>query len=198
MYNMKATTVMSRIVAALTLLSMGATLLTGCGHSADEQAAAQQQAKIRKVVKQVKPADPLAGLNTAITGASGDVPVDVRFELLDRPVPNKPVEVRLVFVPQIDLYGLKAVIKPQSGVQVADDAQVKFDKPKKGELQEYKFSAIPSASGIFLVNVNVTVTRDTGDTPFEFSLPIPVPDADAKVPGAPSQPAASSAAAASK
>lgn len=182
---------MFRSFATLGLLAMYCILLAGCGQSADEQAVAQQQVKAKKVVKQVKPPDPLAGLASAITGASGDVPVDVRFELLDRPVPNQPANIRLVFVPQIDLVALKAVIKPQSGLQVAGDAQVKFDQPKKGELHDYKFAVIPSGSGIFLVNADVTVTRDTGDTIFNFSLPVPVPQADAALPAPPKPPVAS-------
>ncbi len=164
-------------ISKILLLGM-MSVLTACGgQSAAEKAAAEQQAKAKKVVKQVQPADPLAGMSSAITGSKGTVPVEVRFELLDRPEPNKPVNVRLAFVPSTDLDALHAVVKPSTGLQVAEDTQVKFDAPKSGEIKEYKYVAIPTAAGIFLCNIDVTVTRDTGDTQFTFTLPIPVPEA---------------------
>ncbi|MES1195315.1 MAG: hypothetical protein ABUL58_00015 [Steroidobacter sp.] len=165
------------IAKLLTLVMMGV-LLAACGGQSDEQkAAAEQQAQARKVVKKVQPVDPLAGMYSAVTGSKGTLPVDVRFELLDRPEPNKPVNIRLAFVPAMDLYALHAVVKSTSGLQIADDAQVKFDSPKNGEIQEYKFVATPTVTGILLATVDVTVTRDTGDTSFVYSLAVPVPDA---------------------
>jgi len=151
--------------------------LTGCSGDSDaEKTAAEQQAQAKRVVKKVKPADPLAGMSSAVTGTKGTVPLDVRFEIMDRPEANKPVNVRLAFVPTIDLYALHAVVKPMPGLQVGDDAQIKFDAPKNGEIKEFKFVATPSEAGIFLANIETTVTRDTGDTTFTFSVPVPVPD----------------------
>ena len=173
-HNMKKISSMTRVFVLMTF-PLIVVLLTGCG-SSDEQQAAAQQMKVKKVIKQVKPADPLAGLNSAVTGSSGTLPVDLRFELLDRPQPGKPGKIRLVFVPAIDLYAIHAVIKPSAGMEMADGADVKFDAPKKDELKDYQFAVTPSSTGIYLVNVDVTVTRDTGDTVFNFSLPVPVPD----------------------
>ena len=164
------------LIKVVLLLTAGA-LLAACGGPSDEEkAAAAQQAKIKKVVKQVQPADPLAGMSSAVTGSKGTLPVDLRFELLDRPELNKPVNVRLAFVPTIDLFALNAVVKPAAGLQLPDDAPVKFDALKNGEIKEYKFVATPASTGIQLVTVELTVTRDTGDTTFTFSIPIPVPE----------------------
>lgn len=184
-HNMKKISSMTRVFA-LTTFALMVMVLTGCG-SSDEQQAAAQQLKVKKVVKQVKPADPLAGLNSAVTGSSGTLPVDLRFQLLDRPQPGKPAKIRLVFVPAIDLYAIHAVIKPGAGMAMADGADLKFDAPKKDELKDYQFAVTPSSTGIYLVNVDVTVTRDTGDTVFNFSVPVPVPDAP-DVNSAPSAP----------
>jgi len=158
---------------------MSGVLLAACGPSDQEKAAAEQQAKAKKIVKKVQPTDPLAGMSAAVTGSKGTLPVDVRFELLDRPEPNHPVTVRMVFAPTIDLITVRAVVKPMAGVQVAGDTQVKFDEPKNGEIKEYKFIATPTTTGILLVGIDITVTRDTGDTLFTYSLPIPVPDTSA-------------------
>lgn len=184
-HNMKKISSMTRVFALMTFALM-VMVLTGCG-SSDEQQAAAQQLKVKKVVKQVKPADPLAGLNSAVTGSSGTLPVDLRFELLDRPQPGEPGKIRLVFVPAVDLYAIHAVIKPGAGMTMTDGADVKFDAPKKDELKDYQFAVTPSSTGIYLVNVDVTVTRDTGDTVFNFSVPVPVPDAP-DVNSAPSAP----------
>lgn len=165
-------------VLRLGMLLVMAAQLAACGGQSDtEKAAAEQQARIKKIVKKVQPADPLAGMSSAVTGSKGTLPVDVRFELLDPPELNKPGMIRLAFVPTVDLYAMNAVIKPMPGLQVADDAQVKIESPKTGEIKEYKFAVTPIATGIQLANVDVTVTRDTGDTTFTFSLPVPVPEA---------------------
>jgi len=163
------------VLRLLVLLILGFSLVA-CGPSDEEKAAAEQQAKARKVVKKVQPVDPLAGMSSAVTGTKGTLPVDVRFELLDRPEPHTPVNIRLVLVPTMDLVALNAIVKPSAGLQISADSQVKFDEPKNGEIKEHKFVATPNEAGIFLANVDVTVTRDTGDTTFTFSIPVPVPD----------------------
>lgn len=163
-------------VLKILMLTAMAAQLAACGGPSDaEKAAAEQQATVKKIVKQVQPADPLAGMASAVTGSKGTLPVDVRFELLDRPEPNKPVSIRLALVPTIDLYALHAMVKPTPGLQATEDTQVHFDSPKTGEIKEYKFAVTPTETGILLVNIEVTVTRDTGDTVFTFSLPVPVP-----------------------
>jgi len=163
-------------VLTLALIAM---LLAACGGPSDEEkAAAEQLAKAKKVVKQAQPADPLAGMSSAVTGSKGVLPVDVRFELLDVPQIDKPLNVRVAFVPTSDLIALHAVIKSVAALKLADNEQVKFEMPKTGEIKEFKFVATPSAGGILVATIDVTVTRDTGDTTFTFSLPVAVPDAD--------------------
>jgi hypothetical protein len=163
------------ISGALVLIA-GACALTACGPSAEEQAAKAQQAQTKKVVKKQQPVDPLAGMSSAVTGTKGTLPLEVRFELLERPEPHKPAKVRLAFMPSMDLMAMHAVVKAAPGLQIADDAQIKFDAVKTGEIKELQFVATPSEVGILLANIDVTVTRDTGDTTFNFSIPIPVPD----------------------
>jgi len=165
-----------RFASRLFILMVMGFGLVACGSSDEEKAVAQQQANAKKVVKKVQPADPLAGLSSAVTGTKGTLPVDVRFDLLDRPEPGKPVNVRLVLVPTMDLIAMHAAVKPAPGLQVGDDSQAKFDSPKNGEMKEFKFVVTPAAVGIAVANIDVTVTRDTGDTTFTFSVPVPVPE----------------------
>jgi len=162
------------VLKVIVMIAMGASV-AGCGGKSDEEkAAAEQAAQTKKVVKKVQPADPLAGMSYAVTGTKGTLPLEVRFELLDRPEPTKPATVHLAFIPTMDLAGLRVAIKAMPGLHVGDDAQVKFEAIKNGEVKEYKFIATPATSGILLANVEATVTRDTGDTSFTFSLPVPV------------------------
>ncbi|HEX2584335.1 MAG TPA: hypothetical protein VHL14_04330 [Steroidobacteraceae bacterium] len=163
------------VLRLLVLMTLGLSIVA-CGPSDEEKAAAEQQAKAKRVVKKVQPVDPLAGMSSAVTGTKGTLPVDVRFELLDRPEPHIPVNIRLAIVPTMDLIALHAVVKPTTGLQVSGDTQVKFDAPKNGEIKEHKFVATSTEAGIFIANIDVTVTRDTGDTTFTFSIPVPVPD----------------------
>jgi len=165
-----------RSVSRLLILMFMGIALVACGPSDEEKAAAAQQATVKKRVKKVEPTDPLAGMASAVTGSKGTLPVDVHFELLDRPEPNKPVNVRLALVPTMDLIAMHAVVKPMTGLQVGEDSQAKFDTPKNGEIKEYKFTVTPTDVGIFLANIEITVTRDTGDTTFLFSVPVPVPE----------------------
>lgn len=173
---MNKATPLTTIANLCTVLAM-AVVLCGCGQSDEENAAAAQKAAARKIVKKVEVKDPLAGMSSAVTGSKGNVPVDVRFELMNAPEISKPLNIRLAFVPSVDLYAVHASIKPPAtGLSVAEDAQVKFEAPKNGEVKEFSFAAIPSSSGIQLVHVELTVTRDTGDTLFNYTVPVPVPE----------------------
>src|SRR4051812_44512046 len=104
-------------VLKIVMVVATAALIAACGgHSDEEKAAAEQAAKAKKVVKKIQPIDPLAAMSVAITGTKGTLPLEVHFELLDRPEPNNPVNIRLAFVPSIDLLGLRAAIKPMPGL----------------------------------------------------------------------------------
>lgn len=164
-------------IAGLCKVVAIAALLCSCGHSDEENAAAAQKAAARKVVKKVEVKDPLAGMSSAVTGSKGNLPVDVRFELMESPEIGKPVNIRLAFVPSMDLYAMHALIKSShAGITVSDNAQIKFEAPKTGEAKEFGFTATPASSGIQLVQIELTITRDTGDTSFNYTVPVPVPD----------------------
>lgn len=148
------------------------------GGSDDTQQALQQQAaKARRARQQTQPEDPLARMVRAVTPSKGELPIDVRFELQQRPEPGKPVDIKLALVPSTDLAALQAVVKSAAGLQIADNTQIKFDTLKSGEMKDYTFAATPSGTGIFIASVDVTVTRETGDNTYTYSIPVAVPAA---------------------
>lgn len=152
--------------------------VAACSRDSDQastNSAQQQAAKAKRAAQQTKPEDPLAGMIKAVTASKGNLPLDVRFQLLSRPEAGKPLDIKLAFVPAADLQAISAVVKPADGLQLSD-VQTRFEAAKAGEIKEHTFTVTAPKSGIFLMNIEVTVTRETGDNTYVYSIPIPVPN----------------------
>lgn len=153
--------------------------VAACSSGSDQaaqEAAQLQAAKAKRIAQQPKPDDPLAGTVKAITGSKGNLPLELRFQMLSRPERGKSMDIKLEFVPNTDLQAVSAVIKSAGGLQIGADTKTSFESLKAGDIKEYTFTATPPKSGIYLASVEVTVTRTTGDNAYVFSIPIGVPE----------------------
>jgi hypothetical protein len=164
-----------KVMLGSAALAISVVACSGGSDEASSAAAQEQAAKARRAAQRAKPADPLAGMIKAVTASKGNLPLEVRFQLVSRPEAGKPVDIKLAFVPAADLHAISAVIKPANGLQISSDAQTRFEGTKAGEIKEYTFTATAPNSGIFVATIEVTVTRETGDNAYVYSIPIPVP-----------------------
>lgn len=135
-------------------------------HHAPAPAAAVQQAS--------RPS-PDRDMVSAVSNSKGigDVPVEVKFALRERPEVGKPAELDLEMIPSAPLDRLIAVFHAQDGLSVNSGAgPVQLDRPEPGVPISHRLTIVPQHDGIFYVDT--TVLADFGSQSIGRTFTIPV------------------------
>jgi hypothetical protein len=123
------------------------------------------------------------------------VPLQVKFELRERPDIGQPLELDLAIVPMsaaVDRVSGK--VEGEDGLELVDGAEIApTEHPVEGAPIRHVVKVLPNREGIFTVRAVLTV--DAGGSPSTESYLMPV-IADSDATATPGKPAAASAAAA--
>ena len=165
--------------ARLTLLCAAMTLCA-CNKDSGSAAPPTSAAPVARV--KPKPVPPKPGLSAAeqtagmvqaaVVGKS-QAPVELKFDLAQRPKVGQAVDLNLALIAQVS--ASPATIQVAAGDDVAIAAggnQFEIPSEEAGEVYLHTLSVTPKAEGVVLVNVTVSLKHDELLDQRAFSIPI--------------------------
>ncbi|HVN45625.1 MAG TPA: hypothetical protein VMT66_10245 [Steroidobacteraceae bacterium] len=177
----------------LALPLAAAILLTGCGsHSSGAGSVAPSSSKT--VTRKAEPGDELSPymVSAVASNKPSTVPVQVKFELHERPDVGQPLDVELAIVP------LSASVDQVSGKVEADDGLELIEggdiaataRPVEGVPIRHALKVVPRREGIFTVRASVTVEAAGNSSTETYSIPVIAAAATAENPAGSAAPPA--------
>ena len=178
----------------LVLILAAAALFSGCGwHSSSDGATAQSGTK-SLAKKPVNPAEEISRnmVSAVASNKPSTLPVQVKFELRDRPDVGRPVALDLAIVPMsASVDRVFGKVEGEDGLELVEGAEIAAsDRPQEGVPIRHSVKVLPKRAGIFMVRAALTVDAAGVSSTESYSIPL---IADAAAPGAAGQPAAAAA-----
>ncbi len=101
------------------------------------------------------------------------MPVELKFDIAQRPKAGQPLDITLALVAQIDASPATIQLEGDEDVAVAPDAG-KFDIPtvQAGEVYRETVHVTPKAEGVAVLGVTVSLKHDDVVEQRAFSIPI--------------------------
>ncbi|HEY2783104.1 MAG TPA: hypothetical protein VGI90_20185 [Steroidobacteraceae bacterium] len=166
-----------RMTGARLLLMCAVAAASGCNKDSDSATAASAVTHIKPRAPAVKPgataAEQTAGMVQASTLGKSQVPVELKFDLAQRPKVGQPLEVNLALIAQISATPAIIQVSGADDVSVASGAnQFEIAAEEAGEVYRQTVSVTPNAEGVVLLGVTVQLKHDEMVDKREFSIPI--------------------------
>ncbi len=122
-----------------------------------------------------------AGMTLAVGIGKATLPLQLKFELANRPKAGQALGINLALLPQIPADSATIQVNPSDGVEVPK-AMGEIAVPALDEGGVYRESLIvtPTKDGILLVGVNLTIKHDDIEETKGYSVPIIVGEPPAK------------------
>jgi hypothetical protein len=165
-------------------------LLYGCSRSPPGTSGGVASGSIA-AKKPVKPGD---GLVSAVPANKTPLlPLQVRFELHQRPDVGQPVEVDLVFQPTSNMVDrIFGKVEAEDGLELVEGAQIgPIVRPVEGVAVRHAIKLLPKRDGIFTFNATLSVESGVDTSTQTYSMPViagsglPAPPAKAQSPQPP-------------
>jgi hypothetical protein len=150
--------------------------LSGCGSTTESNAAAYGRRNLAKPKATVDPTrrEP-TDMVAAVSSAKGGSPVQVKFELRERPEIGQPLDVDVALIP--DSPTLQRVYAKfqggGDGLELLDGGDLPaVEKPAQSVPIRHTVRLLPKRSGIFTLNVAVGVDSGTDSVSRAFAIPV--------------------------
>lgn len=150
-----------------------AALLWGCGQGNHSGAGVKMSTAAAKAKRSVKPHDTLVSA-VASGGKSTTLPVQVKFDLKERPDVGQPVEIDLVIVPMSGrVERISGKVQGDDGLELVDGADIPpSDRPAEGVPIQHTVKVRPQRDGIFTFSAVVTVNAGSQSGTETYSMPV--------------------------
>jgi hypothetical protein len=166
-----------RRMNTLRVLSLCAALaLCACHRDASAPAPPKPAPRVRvPVVVKKGPtvADLTAGMVEAASQGKSQLPVQLKFDLAQRPRLGQSLDVNLALLPQIDASPADIKVTGADGLAVAPGADA-IDLPavQAGQVYRQSVKVTPSSDGVLLLSVSVSLKHDEMTESRAFSIPL--------------------------
>jgi hypothetical protein len=161
------------ISRALSVLALGL-VFAACGDDPADDAAGKPGATSRTNV--AKAPDPTKGMVRGVTDEKKPgAPLDVRFEVKERPTVDKPVPIELAFIPSKPSELLRATFLAADGMTVdAGSAPPEYRNVEAEGVYRHTIRVTPKKEGVFYLTAIVVMTMPTGVESRTFNIPLVV------------------------
>jgi len=160
----------------LVLFLAAAVLFAGCGSRSSGGSAAGQTPGKAATRKAANPADELSRNMVSAVAANkpSTQPVQVKFELQDRPDVGQPVDVDLAIVPMsASVDRLSGKVEGEDGLELLEGAQIAAtDRPAEGVPIRHAVKVVARREGIFTVHAVLTVDASGQSSTETYSMPV--------------------------
>jgi hypothetical protein len=121
-----------------------------------------------------------AGMVEAVAQGKAQGPMELKFDLLERPVQGQPLDVAIALLPQTAARSATVAVTGSDGLKL-DPGEAQFEFPAVEAAQVYRrsFKVTPTAEGFYLLTVSVSLQHDQTSDSRVFSVPILVGSARA-------------------
>jgi hypothetical protein len=118
-------------------------------------------------------AEQTAGMVQAPTQGKSQLPVELKFDLSQRPKVGQLLEINLALIPQIAAGSVTLQASGADDLTVAPGAgQFEIPAVEAGEVYRQTLKVTPNADGVSIIGVTVSLKNDTGAEQRVFSIPI--------------------------
>jgi hypothetical protein len=174
-----------------------AALLAACG--SDEPAPAPPTPAPQPAPKVEKaPEDPTAKMARAVATSGGSAPINVRYEIPNKPIVNQPVEMDLVVLVSTGADSLALVFEPSLGLTVISEPPPVQEDVEPGVPVMAKLAVSAEEPDVFYVTVAATIQSAGVPTTRSFAIPLIFSEAPAPAPESVEQPESTTAEAPAK
>jgi hypothetical protein len=165
------------MTSAKVLLLCTAVAVAGCNRDSDSAAPA-------KMVTHIKPRAPVApkpgataaeqtaGMVQAASQGKSQVPVELKFDIAQRPKVGQPLDVNLALIAQIAASPATILVSGADDVSVAGAKQFDIAAEEAGEVYRETVNVTPNAEGVVVLGVTVSLKHDEVVEQRVFSIPI--------------------------
>lgn len=164
--------------AKVLLLCAAAVAVAGCNKDSGGAPAAHAVSRVKpKAPVAPKPggtaAEQTAGMVQAAAQGKSQVPVELKYDIAQRPKVGQSLEINLALIAQIAATPATIQVSGADDVSVAPDAN-QFDIPAEeaGEVYRETVHVTPNAEGVVLLGVTVLLKHDEIVDQRVFSIPI--------------------------
>jgi len=165
----------SRAAGILAAAIGGAATLAGCGQEPNVPASSPVAPHIKAAgaVKKGPTADELtAGMAAAPALGKSVLPVDLKFELAQRPKIGQPLEINLALLPQIAGGPATVQVTDADGLDAQSDDPFDIPAVEPGEVYRHTVRLTPNTDGVLLVDLTVSLQHDDVSDSKVFAVPV--------------------------
>jgi hypothetical protein len=146
-----------------------AALVSACG-SSDEVAPVEVKQVKREQVQ--APQDPTAKMARAVTVGKSNVPVNLKYEILNKPVTGSPVEIELAVIPTFGADSLTLTFVGSTGLTLSADAAPPIEVVKAAQVERVKLAVQATEESVYYVTVTATVYTAGSSSVRNFAIPV--------------------------
>jgi hypothetical protein len=118
-------------------------------------------------------AEQTVGMVQAAVQGKSQVPVELKFDLAQRPKVGQRVDVNLALIAQISASPVSIQVSGSDGMTLsAGSNELDIPVAEAGEVYRHTLSVTPTAEGVLLIGVTVSLKHDEVTDQRVFSIPI--------------------------
>ena len=155
--------------------SIGATLVA-CHRESDTQPQPKPAPRVAApppVKKGPSAAELTAGMVEAAIQGKSLVPVQLKFDLVQKPTVGRPLDINLAVIAQIDASAAQIQVVGGDGMTIpAGTNQIDMPALEAGQVYRQSIKVNPNAEGVLLLNLTLTLKHDEITESQAFSLPL--------------------------
>jgi hypothetical protein len=124
------------------------------------------------------PQESTAGMVEAVAQGKAQAPIELKFDLLERPVQGQPFEVAIALLPQIAARSVTVAVTGSDGLKI-DPGGFEFPAIEAAQVYRHSIKVTPTTEGFYLLTLSVSLLHDQISDSHVFSVPILVGNAGA-------------------
>jgi hypothetical protein len=164
-----------RITHLRVLLLCAAALLCACHRDAGSTAASTPAPAPKAPVVKKGPtaAEQTAGMVQAAAQGKSPLPVELKFEVTQRPKVGQALDINLALISQIDASPASVKVTGADGLSLAPEAaQFDIASIEAGEVNRQTLHVTPTAEGVLIIGVTASLKHEEVTDQKVFSFPI--------------------------
>jgi hypothetical protein len=127
-----------------------------------------------------------AGMVEAVVQGKAQAPIELKFDLLERPVQGQPLDVAIALLPQTSARSATVVVTGSDGLKVDQGGeQFEFSAVEAAQVYRHSIKVTPATEGFYLLTLSVSLQHDQTSDSRVFSVPILVGNAGSSSSAAP-------------
>jgi hypothetical protein len=124
------------------------------------------------------PQQSTADMVEAVVQGKAQAPIELKFDLLERPVQGQPFEVAIALLPQTAARSVTVAVTGSDGLKI-DPGDFEFPAIEAAQVYRHSIKVTPTTEGFYLLTLSVSLLHDQTSDSHVFSVPILVGNAGA-------------------